>query len=142
MPCFSWLLRCRLEGGSYIAAGVAAQYLELHPEATPLEVKAALLAMATPHIVTSRYTSPPADISSAPNGTFTPAAYNCTTRLLFTNLTEFSSWAPELPLVPGGDSGAGSGEQQPGAADSGGGGGVNPAAIAVPVVAGRQAAEG
>lgn len=44
---------CRAYGAAAIMAGVAAQYLQLHPQAGPDEVKAALLAMATPDAITN-----------------------------------------------------------------------------------------
>lgn len=55
-------------GAAPLVAGVAAQYLQLHPTATSAQVKAALLAMSTQHVVTGSSIGP--------------------TNLLFTNLTE------------------------------------------------------
>jgi hypothetical protein len=59
----------RMVGASFVAAGVAAQYLSLNPGATPKHVLEALVAMSTPDAVTG----------------LGSAAVN---RLLFSNLTE------------------------------------------------------
>eukprot|EP00884_Botryococcus_braunii_P009691 jgi/Botrbrau1/18723/Bobra.0386s0046.1 len=39
------------EAGAFVAAGVAAQYLSLHPDATPAQVKDALIAMSTKDVL-------------------------------------------------------------------------------------------
>ena len=79
---------CRDMGAAAIAAGVAAQYLQLRPDATPSEVRRALVGMATPHTVTG--------VGSA-----------STASLLFTNLSEALDATAAAPR--GGSSGLSTG---------------------------------
>ncbi|GAB4822983.1 hypothetical protein N2152v2_010029 [Parachlorella kessleri] len=83
-----------------VTAGVAAQYLELYPQASPAEVKSALLAMATPQVLLG----------------IGPASPNL---LLFTNL---SKPAPGAGSEGGGDGG--------GSSDDGGDSALGAGAIA------------
>lgn len=39
------------ETGAFLAAGVAAQYLSLHPHASPAQVREALIAMTTKDVL-------------------------------------------------------------------------------------------
>ena len=72
-------------GASWVAAGVAAQYLSQHPTATVPQVRQALIDWATPHAVTG-------------------AGPNTTTRLLYTN---FSDSTAELGAMVAPAAGAG-----------------------------------
>ncbi len=113
-------------GGSYVAAGVASQYLQLHPAAGPEEVRAALVAMATPHTVTAGYWPPHSGSADLEPGAL-GGIPRCTTRMLFTNLTEPSgAWEPAPEGEPAGHGG------------DAGGGGVPLAAVIVPIVAGES----
>ncbi|GAB4822994.1 hypothetical protein N2152v2_010040 [Parachlorella kessleri] len=99
----------RAFGAAAVVAGVAAQYLELHPHASPAEVKSALLALATPQLLAG----------------VGPASPNL---LLFTNLSRDESAGQ-------GPGGSGSGEGSGGSSGGGGsGGGLGPGAIAGIVV--------
>lgn len=79
---------CRAFGAAPIVVGVVAQYLELHPEATPSQIKRALQETGSQHAVTGAG----------------PATR--TTTLVYTNLTEPE---PVVAAGGGGDTAASSG---------------------------------
>lgn len=107
----------RSDGGGYLTAGVAAQYLSMYPEATPAEVLEVLRSMATSDIVTG---------------------VKCSPALLYTN---FTSNEPgfEPVIVPPPNNGSGNGGGQP-AQQSGGGSSAPVAAIVAAVAAGEARA--
>ena len=114
----------RSDGGGYLAAGVAAQYLSQHPEALPDEVLAFLQSMGTPHMVTG---------------------VTCAAPMLYTNLTSNETIVFPWPGGGGGggSQGGSSDQQQQGGGSGGGGGSSSTAVVAVvvAVVAGGPGAE-
>lgn len=132
-----------MTSASFIAAGVAAQYLGLHPTASPAQVKAALQSWGTQHALVGGSSAAPA-------------------RVLYTNFTAPPLEAQPQQLVPlpadgssSSSAGEGSSSNSSGgsssasdaaaATSSGGGGGGARVAVVVPVAigeaAGRRGAE-